>query len=152
MAHWNKTIPIAHLNPSSRLIEAIAATHGVYSRENVRSENAASGEIASNIASVEPNNTDTVDTTLSLAMNPAISDVVIRQSPNPCKLKIGARNPAIVARIESCDDVTGFIVKSNVCKNHTTIDATKIIVNALCKKSLVLSQSKCPTFLAPGIR
>lgn len=32
--HWNTTMNAAHLPPSSRRIDAIAATHGVYSRQN----------------------------------------------------------------------------------------------------------------------
>lgn len=74
---------IAHLWPSSLLIEATAAIHGVYNKQNTNNEIVARGVKKASRASDEPNNTDTVDTTLSLAINPAIRDVVIRQSPNP---------------------------------------------------------------------
>ena len=36
-AHWKSTMPAAHLPPSSRRIAAMAATQGVYSRQNTSS-------------------------------------------------------------------------------------------------------------------
>ena len=44
--HCQKMTPTAHLAPSSRLIEATAATHGVYSRENTSIVAADSVDIA----------------------------------------------------------------------------------------------------------
>ena len=45
-----------------------------------------------------------------------------------------------------------FRCRSKVCKNQITSVAMKITVKARCRKSFALSQSRCPTFLAPGIR
>ena len=45
MPHCNITMPAAHFPPNSRLMEAIAATQGVYSRQNTSKEAADSGEI-----------------------------------------------------------------------------------------------------------
>ena len=45
IAHWKATTINDHFFPSSLLIEAIAAIHGVYSRQNTNNENAANGEI-----------------------------------------------------------------------------------------------------------
>ena len=39
-----------------------------------------------------------------------------------------------------------------VCKNQITIVATKMTVNARCRKSFALSHKSCPTFFAPGMR
>ena len=50
-------------------------------------------------ASVEPNNTVNVLTTLSLAIKPLIKAVVTFQSPKPKGLKIGAIQPANIASI-----------------------------------------------------
>ena len=101
MPHWATTIPIAHLPPSSLLIDAIAATHGVYKRQNTKSEIAPSGVIFEIILLVVPSNTDKVETTLSLAIKPAISAVEILQSPNPKGTNRGAINPAITASMLS---------------------------------------------------
>ena len=46
-----------------------------------------------------PNRTFRTETTLSLAMNPEISDVQIRQSPSPAGRKRGTRKLAIAARM-----------------------------------------------------
>ena len=43
MTHWNTTIFIAHVAPNSLLIEAIAATQGVYNKQNIKSDNAPKG-------------------------------------------------------------------------------------------------------------
>ena len=60
----------------------MAATHGVYNKQNTRSENAERGLIRVVIL-VVPSNKVRVETTLSLAMKPAIRLVTIRQSPKP---------------------------------------------------------------------
>lgn len=44
MIHCPITMPKAHLLPSSRLTEAIAATHGVYSRQKTSRDAAATGD------------------------------------------------------------------------------------------------------------
>ena len=91
-----------------------------------------------------------METTLSLAINPLIRAVTIRQSPSPTGLNIGARMPAMAASIESCASATILKLKLKLCRNHTTIVAMRITENALCRKSLDLSQIRCPTFLADG--
>ena len=93
------TTKIAHLPPSSRLIEAIAATQGVYSRQNTSRLAAASGVRQARMSEVEPNSTVSVETTLSLAIKPEMSAVEMRQSPKPIGRKTGAITPAIIARM-----------------------------------------------------
>lgn len=141
MAHCIKTMPEAHFTPSSRLIDAIAAIHGVYNRQKTSSEAAAIGSIAAISASVEPNNTERVDTTLSLAINPEIRAVEILQSPNPIGAKIGDMKPAIIASILSCESVTMLRCLSNVCKNQMIMAAINITVKALWIKSFALSHN-----------
>ena len=92
---------------------------------------AASGEIAESNASVEPKRTVNVETTLSLAINPVISAVEIRQSPKPSGAKIGAIKPEITAKMLSSEDETMCKWISNDCINQITMVATKITVNAL---------------------
>ena len=79
----------------------------------------------------EPKRTDSVDTTLSLAIKPVINAVEILQSPNQIGLNICAIKPAIVASMLSCEFSTRLNLVSKVCKNQITIVATKITVNAL---------------------
>lgn len=124
-------MPTAHFAPSSLLMEEIAAIHGVYRRQNTRRDAADSGESTSNNVFVLPNNTDKVETTLSFAINPAIKDVQIRQSPKPSGAKTGAIKPATAARMLFWESETIAKCKSNVCKNQITRDAIKITVNAL---------------------
>ena len=93
--HCQKTTPTAHLDPSSRLIDAIAATQGVYNKENTNIVAADTVEIA--VSTPPPNRISIVDTTLSFAINPLISEVTIRQSPNQRGLIIGAIHPDIIA-------------------------------------------------------
>ena len=83
------------------------------------------------ISSVPPRSTDRVETTLSLAIKPAIRDVEILQSPNPSGANIGAMNPAITASMLSWESLTILSLKSNVCRNHTTMAAINITVKAL---------------------
>ena len=45
IAHWPTTIIVAHLPPSSLLTAATAAIQGVYSKQNTKSEAAATGVI-----------------------------------------------------------------------------------------------------------
>ena len=75
-------------------------------------------------------------------MNPVISAVEIRQSPNPIGAKSGAIIPATQARMLSLESVTMFKCRSNVCKNQIASVAMKITVNAFWRKSLALSQSR----------
>ena len=98
--HCNIIIANAHFLPSSRLTAAIAATHGVQSRQNTRSETAATGLMR--LVIPPPVRIVSVETTLSFAINPVIRAVTILQSPNPTGANIGAINPATLARILSC--------------------------------------------------
>ena len=77
--------------------------------------------------------------------------MLIRQSPKPSGVKIGAMYPAISARMLSCESVTMFSFASKVCMNQMIIEAKKMIVNARCKKSFAVSHKSCATFLRPGI-
>ena len=103
-------------------------------------------------ASVEPNSTDKVETTLSFAIKPVISAVEIRQSSKPSGAKTGAILPEMTARMLSLESATRFRCVPKVCRNQITIVARKITVNARCRKSRAFSQSNWPTFFAPGIR
>ena len=132
ITHCPMTIATAHFPPSSRFTDAIAATHGVYSRQNTQSAAAPTVVKLSCKVAVLPNNTVSDETTLSLARNPEINAVTILQSPNPTGIKIGASAPATRARILCCESDTMFSPVSKFCKNQMTIVAMKITVYALC--------------------
>lgn len=102
---------------------------------------------------VVPQRTLSVDTTLSLAMNPATSAVTTLQSPKPWSVKIGAKMPEREASIllELSVAATKLSLRSKDCKSQMTMEATKITVKALSKKSFALSQRSINTFFAPGI-
>lgn len=87
ITHCPITTPTAHLPPSSLLTDAIAATHGVYRRQNASRLAAAKGVIQPSKVAVLPNKTESVDTTLSFAINPVINAVEIRQSPQSIGLE-----------------------------------------------------------------
>ena len=146
------TMPSAHLPPSSRLTDAMAATHGVYSRQNTSKPSAASGVMAATRLAVLPNSTDNVDTTLSFAITPVTSAVEMRQSSKPSGANTGAIQPATTASMLSCESATTFSPKSNVCKNQMTIVAKKMMVNARSRKSFAFSHSICATLRALGMR
>ena len=148
--HCQITMPTAHFRPSSRRMEAIAAIHGVYNRLNTRSEAAATGANASFTA--PPNKISRVEITLSFAITPLINEVQILQSPSPSGAKIGTRQFEIIARILSLESATRLKCKSNFCKNQIQIVATKITVNAFCRKSFAFSHKSCITFFSPGRR
>ena len=131
ITHCPTTTTAVHFPPSSRLIDATAATHGVYKRQNTNNEAAVNGVSMLNNIVFDGMSTDNVDTTLSFAINPVISAVEILQSPNPNGLKIGAIIPATEARILFWESATILKCKSNVCKVQITIVAIKIMVKAL---------------------
>ena len=95
-------------------MEAIAATHGVYSRQNTSRLTAARGVRQARMSEVEPNSTVKVETTLSFAMKPEMSAVEMRQSPKPIGRKIGAITPAIIARMLCEESSTRAKRRSNV--------------------------------------
>ena len=99
-----------------------------------------------------PYSTLMMETTLSLAMNPLTREVTIRQSPRPAGLNSGTRKPEITARILSLEFVTRFSSKSKLCRNQTTMVATRITENALCRKSFAFSQRSCRTLRGLGRR
>ena len=70
---------------------------------------------------VDPNSTDSVDTTLSFAMTPVTSAVEMRQSSNPSGANTGAIHPATTASMLSAESATTFSPKSNVCRNQMTM-------------------------------
>ena len=121
-------------------------------QQKIKRESAAGTVRETRSASVDPNNTLKVDTTLSFAIKPEIRAVQILQSPNPNGMKRGAIHPAIIARILFCESDTILNCKSKLCKNQMMIVAMKITVKALCRKSFALSQSRWTTFFTPGIR
>ena len=151
-ANCPNTMPKAQRPPNSRLTDATAAMHGVYSRQNTRNPSAASGVRAVTSASVDPNSTDSVLTTLSFAMTPVTSAVETRQSANPSGANAGAIQPATTASMLSAESATTFSPKSNVCKNQMTMVATKMIVNARSKKSFAFSHRSWPTLRGLGMR
>ena len=129
--HCVITTPAAYLPPSSLFIDAIAAIHGVYNRQNTRNASTPAGATASIISTVLPKRIDIVDTTLSFAITPVRTAVAILQSPKPNGANRGARYPATTARILFWESVTIFSRRSKVCKNQIRIVARKIMVNAL---------------------
>ena len=130
MAHCRITTPMAHFCPSSLRMDAMAAIHGVSSKQNTSNAAAAFVDISDVSAVVVPNKIDNVETTLSLAIKPVINAVDILQSPNPSGAKTGAITPAIPARILSLDSVTIFRSRLNVVRNQTIIVARNITENA----------------------
>ena len=81
MQHCITTTPAAYLLLSSLLIDAIAAIHGVYNKQNTRNAITPAGVTAASISAVLPKSIDIVDTTLSLAITPVKTAVAILQSP-----------------------------------------------------------------------
>ena len=136
--------------PNSFLIVDIVAIHGVYNKQKISSDNALL--IDKNAAIFIGSRTCNVDTTVSFARKPVISDTVIRQSLNPNGLKIGAIMLAIFARIDCSTLLTICKLYEKFCKNHTAIEAMNIMPNALCKKSLAFSHKSCDTVLILGKR
>ena len=149
MAHCQSTRDIAHLWPSSLLMEATAATQGVYSRLKTSMDAADRAPI-----SVTPptKRVSMTDTTLSLAIKPQTRDVMIRQSPRPTGRISGTRRPDRAASILSWELSTRLKPKSKLFKNQTTMVAIRMTEKALCRKSRDFSQSSMPTFLGLGKR
>ena len=82
---------------------------------------------------------DIDETTLSFAVRPVIRAVDALQSPKPSGANIGAnRLPSIASKLFSALSAT-LSRMSNVCRNHITIDAAKITVNAFWIKSFAFS-------------
>ena len=152
IVHCSNITSSAHFPPSSRFIDAMAATQGVYKRQNTRSAIALTGEMIPSRKDVFGISTESVDITLSLAINPHIRAVQIRQSPNPAGEKTGDITPAIEARMLDFESSTTLNLKSKFCNIHIIIVARKIMVNAFWRKSLAFSHNSCATFFIPGIR
>ena len=125
----------------------MAATQGVYSRLNTTN-----GMAVRVVTTLTASSTSRVITTLSLAMKPLTRAVTTCQLSSPMGRKMGAMTPAIEASMLPTPFSTTRKWKSNFCKNQMTMVARKMMVKARCRKSLVLSHSRCPTFLAPGMR
>ena len=53
-AHWRRTIRKAHFPPNSLFMEATAATHGVYKRQNTKRDAAPDTVMDESNADVEP--------------------------------------------------------------------------------------------------
>ena len=151
ITHWKTTTKAAHFAPSSRLIEAIAATHGVYSRQKTSSAAADAVESVAVSSCVLPYMTFKVATTLSFARNPVIRAVVTFHVPKPSGAKTGAIKPAITARMLFPESFTRLKFRPKCCRNQITIEAMKMIVKARWRKSLDFSQRSCSTFFALGI-
>lgn len=111
---------------------------------------AATGVIAPVSSAVLPKSTESVDTTLSFAINPVISAVEIFQFPKPSGRNTGAMIPATTARILSLESATTFMCKLNVCRNQMIIVAKKITVNALCKSPLLFPTEAALHSLLPA--
>ena len=103
-------------------------------------------------AVVEPISTVMVLTTLSLARKPPTRAVARRQSPKPNGEKTGATTDATLPNM-LCDwSSTICILKEKLCRNHITIVAQKMTVNALPRKSFVFSHSSIAVLRMVGIR
>ncbi len=104
-------------------------------------------------ASLEaPVSTLRVDTTDSLAVSPVISAVEARQSLKPSGANSGAIQEPREARMLDALSGTRLKRQSKLCKNQMISEATKIIVNALWRKSLAFSHICSRTLLGEGIR
>ena len=99
-----------------------------------------------------PNKTVSVDTTLSLAVNPVISAVETFQSPKPSGANKGANIPPNNASKLSSAEAATFSLISKVCKNQITREATKIMVNAFFANPFAFSMISCHTLFADGNR
>ena len=152
ITHWKTITETASLLPSSRLMAAMAATQGVYSRQNTSSERTEGTESIEAIDVPSPKSTVSVETTLSFAMKPLTRDVVIRQSSRPIGAKTGDIIDAIIPSILSEGSVTIRNPKEKLCKNHITIVAQKITVKALCRKSRAFSHNSMNVVRAVGRR
>ena len=125
MTHCHSTMAKAHFLPNSLFTDAIAATQGVYNKENTKSVSAPPTERTVSIPSV--NRISIVDTTLSFAINPLISEVTIRQSPSPRGWNKNTSQPDTYDRILSEESSAREKLGVKLCKNHTTIVAISII-------------------------
>lgn len=149
ITHWNITTNKAYLLPSSCLMETIVAMHGTYNKQNTNKEIAELID-KNEVIAIPGSSTCKVETTDSFARNPDTSATTTRQSLKPHGLNIGAILLAIIAIIDSSGLFTIDSLNEKLCKNQMMIVATKMTVNALCKKSFALSHNNCPTDLALG--
>ena len=115
--HWKMTTKMVQRGPSSRFTAAMAATHGVYNKQNTSMETAEVVVITAPMFS-----TPKVTTTFSLRMKPAINAVTTRQSPNPIGLNTGAKTPAMEANILSSLLLTRWNWKLNDSKNQMMME------------------------------
>ncbi len=99
-----------------------------------------------------PSSTPSVLTTASFAVKPVINAVGTRQSGKPSGANTGDNACPIIARRLSALSVTIFRRLSKLCRNQMMTVATKIIVNALCRKSFALSHIRSSTVFNEGKR
>ena len=131
MRHWNITTVKASRLPSSRRMLAMAAAHGVYSRQNTSNDSVAAGvSNACSVAIEPPVSTLSVLTTLSLARNPPTSEVAMRQSPKPTGENTGATSEAMFPRILSDWSSTSCRCHEKLCRNQMARVARKMTVKA----------------------
>ena len=93
-----------------------------------------------------------METTLSLAIKPAIRATQILQSANPRGFRSGVRTPATAASMLSLESDTMFSRRLNVCRNQITSVAMKMTENALSTKSFALSHRSLATLAGVGMR
>ena len=137
---------------------ATAAKQGMYSSVNVRKDTAESG-VNSEPRTVESwavsgtlVSTARVETTASLAERPVSSAVELIQLPKPRGAKTGAMNRPMPASMLSLLSLTIIRRVSKLCRTQMTMDAMKMIVNALTRKSFAFSHMWMTTDLALGRR
>ncbi len=132
---------------------AMAATHGVYRSVNTRNVNAVAGVNTSwSAATLPPTSTVSVETTLSLAMNPVMSAVEARQSPKPSGANTGAIAPPMRASRLSSGLSASVSPALKVWRNHTISVARNTTVNAFWMKPFAFSQTRRATLFALGRR
>ena len=78
-------------------------------------------------------------TTDSLAVNPVIKAVEARQSLKPRGVKSGAMIEPTEAKMLLALSLTMLSRQSKLWRNQMTMEAMKMMVNALCKKSFAFS-------------
>lgn len=91
-------------------------------------------------------------TTASLAVKPVTRAVAEIQSPKPRGAKTGASSLPMSASMESALLDTIISRRSKLCKIQMTMEAMKMMVKALTRKSLAFSQQWSSTVLGEGKR
>ena len=136
---------------------AAAATHGMYSRANVKKDSTEAVEEnsdlnASSKGSDEESRILSELITASFAVKPVIKAVTVFQFAKPSGAKIGASVRPTAARMLSELSETRVSEKPKFCKNHKITVERKMTVKAFTKKSLAFCAMSVKVLRAVGRR